>query len=94
MELTDKKVLPTKLLIKKTERQQKTTPSGLIIPDTAEEITSLGTVVVAGKGTDSVPMEVKVGDNVMFPPRAIMRVKIDDDDYYLLNIQDVLLYWS
>jgi len=38
-------------------------------------------------------MEVKVGDNVMFPPRAVIRVKIEDDDYWLLNLQDILLYW-
>jgi len=50
--------------------------------------------VLCGKGTEALPMDVKVGDNVMFPPRAVIRVKIDDDDYWLLNLQDVLLYWS
>jgi len=94
MELKGKSLLPTKLLIKKTKRVQKTTPAGIVIPDTAEEITSLGTVVLCGKGTEALPMDVKVGDNVMFPPRAVIRVKIDDDDYWLLNLQDVLLYWS
>jgi len=93
MELKDKNVLPTKLLIKKVKLVKKTTPSGIIIPDTSEEVTSLGTVVLCGKGTEAIPMEVKVGDNVMFPPRAVIRVKIDDDDYWLLNLQDILLYW-
>jgi len=93
MELKDKNVLPTKLLVEKTKRVKKTTPGGLIIPDTAEEVTSLGTVRLAGKGTDALPMEVKVGNSVMFPPRAAIRVKIEDDDYWLLGIQDILLYW-
>jgi len=34
-----------------------------------------------------------VGDSVMYPPRAVIRVKIEDDDYWLLNVQDILLYW-
>ena len=93
MELKDKNVLPTKLLVEKIKRVQKKTPSGIIIPDTAEEVTSLGKVLLTGKGTEAIPMEVKVGDNVMFPPRAVIRVKIEDNDYWLLNIQDVLLYW-
>ena len=93
MEIKDKNVLLTKLLVEKTKRVQKKTLSGIIIPDTAEEVTSLGKVVLCGKGTEAIPMEIKVGDNVMFPPRAVIRVKIEDDDYWLLNIQDVLLYW-
>jgi len=93
MELKDKNVLPTKLLIEKTKRVKKTTPSGLIIPDTAEEVTSQGTVIIAGKGAEALPMDVRVGDFVMFPPRAAIRVKIEDDDYWLLGIQDILLYW-
>ena len=94
MELTNKRVLPIKLLIKKPKKSEKVTAGGLIIPEIADEITSMGTVVIAGSGTPSVEVPVKTGDNVMFPPRAIIRVHIEDEDYYLLNIQDVLLYWS
>ena len=93
MELKDKNVLPTKLLVEKTKRVQKKTPSGLIIPDTAEEVTSLGKVILCGKGTEAIPMAVKVGDNVMFPPRAVIKVVHEDETYWLLNLQDILLYW-
>ena len=93
MELKDKNVLPTKLLVEKAKMVKKVTTGGIILPDTAEEVTSLGTVVLAGKGTEALPMDVKVGDSVMFPPRAVIRVKIEDDDYWLLNVQDILLYW-
>lgn len=93
MELTSKKVLPTKLLIQKPKKEEKKLASGIIVPESADEITSQGVVVIAGEGTSTVEMKVKVGDNVMFPPRAVMRVRIEDSDYWLLSLQDVLLYW-
>lgn len=93
MDITSKRVLPTKLLIKKPKKEEQVLKSGLIIPEIADEITSQGIVIIAGEGTASVKVPVKVGQNVMFPPRAVQRVHINDEDYFLLNIQDVLLYW-
>jgi chaperonin GroES len=43
-----------------------TTASGIIIPDTAQEKPSKGTVIAVGKGKDGIPMEVKVGDVVLY----------------------------
>ena len=93
MELTNKRVLPTKLLIKKPEKKERTTGSGIIIPQDANEITSIGTVVIAGTGTELVPVPVKEGETVMFPPRSAIRVQLDEEDFFLINIQDVLLHW-
>jgi len=93
MELKDKNVLPTKILVEKPKAREQKLASGIIIPNSADEITSMGTVLLTGSGTDVVSMPVKKGDNVMFPPRAATRVRLGDDDLWLLNIQDVLLYW-
>ena len=93
MDITSKRVLPTKLLIRKPKKEEKKLASGLIIPEIADDITSQGVVVIAGEGTKNVSVPVKVGQNVMFPPRAVQRVHFDDEDFFLLNIQDILLYW-
>ena len=93
MELKNKNVLPTKILVQKSKAKEQKLASGIIIPNSADEITSMATVLLTGDGTDAVPMPVKKGDNVMFPPRSATRVRLGDDDLWLLNIQDVLLYW-
>ena len=93
MELTDKKILPTKLLLKRPPKKEKTLLSGIIVPESAEEITSLGTVVLVGSSVASLDQPIKPGDSVMYPPRAVMRVHFEDEDFYLLNVQDVLLFW-
>jgi chaperonin GroES len=91
--LSEKHVLPTKLLIKLPEEVERRSAGGLIIPGTAGKITSSGTVVIAGSGTDKLPMPVSVGQTVMFPPSAGIKVKFEDEDFFLINISDVLLFW-
>ena len=91
--LDGKKILPTKILVKRIERTAKTTQAGLIIPDVAEEVTSLGEVVLVGSTVAKLDEPIKVGHKVMHPPRAIQRVKTDEGDYFLLNYTDILLYW-
>jgi chaperonin GroES len=93
-DLTGKKVLPTKILVREAENKKKTTAGGLIIPDTAEDkISSKGTVILCGEGTQSIPMSVKCGDNVMFSPHAGQRIRYDDETFVLLGVYDVLLFW-
>ena len=93
IDLSEKKVLPTKLLVRESIKENKKTPSGLFIPDTASRITCEGTAVVCGEGTPSVRMVVAVGQTVLFAPHASIKVKIGDDDFLLLNITDILLFW-
>jgi len=93
MELTGKRVLPTKLLVKEPKEEEKITQSGIIIPEIASRITCEGTVMLTGEGTTALPMKVSIGDKVLFSPHAAVKVKIEDDEFFLLNIQDVLLYW-
>ncbi len=75
---------------------EKKTASGIIIPDTAsKERPEQGTVVAVGPGrlTDDgkrVPMQVKIGDTVVFSKYGLDEVKIDGSNYYLLREDQVL----
>jgi len=93
MKLTEKRVLPTKLLVKEPKKEEKVTQSGIIIPEIASRITCEGTVVLTGEGTIALPMSVSIGDKILFSPHAAVKVKIEDEDFFLLNITDILLYW-
>ena len=93
MELKGKKIIATKVLVKKPKQGETTLASGIIIPNSADEKTSTGTVLLVGKSTPHIEMEVKVGDEVMFPPRAARLLYFEDEEYWELNVQDVLLYW-
>lgn len=88
-----KKILPTKLLVKKVIPDKRYTPSGLVIPESASETSCIGDVVLVGDGTATQPMPVRVGQRVMYPPRAPQWVKLGDQEYWLLDIRDILLYW-
>ncbi len=68
---------------------------GLYIPDTAKEKPQQGTVVAAGPGRlnddgDRIPMEVKVGDLVLYGKYAGTEVTLDGNDYLIVKEADVL----
>ena len=68
---------------------------GLYIPDTAKEKPQQGTVVAAGPGRlnddgDRIPMEVKVGDLVLYGKYAGTEVSLDGGDYLIVKESDVL----
>ncbi len=71
------------------------TASGLVIPDTAKEKPQEGKVVAAGPGRiddkgNRVPMDVKVGDVVIFSKYGGTEVRYNATDYLLLNARDIL----
>ena len=85
-----KKVYPLedKILVKIVEEEQKTTASGIVLPDTVEkEKPMLGKVEEVG---DSDMIKVKVGDNIMFNKFSGTEFKIDGEDYLLLPAADIL----
>ena len=85
-----KKVYPLedKILVKIIEEEQKTTASGIVLPDTMEkEKPTLGKVEEVG---DSDMIKVKVGDNIMFNKFSGTEFKIDGEDYLLLPAADIL----
>ncbi len=62
------------------------TESGLFIPDTAKEKPQKAVVQAIGKEVE----DVKVGDTVLFAKYSGNEIKIDDDDFIILKIDDIL----
>jgi chaperonin GroES len=75
--------------------QEEVLASGIVIPDTAKEKPQQGEVVAAGPGRldengKRIPMEVKVGDRVLYAKYSGQEVKIERDEYIVLSEKDVL----
>lgn len=66
-----------------------TTASGLIIPDSAKEKPSKGTVVAVGKGTKDEAMTVTVGDTVLYGKYAGTELKLEGEDYLIMRESDI-----
>ena len=86
--------LQDRILVERVEEAQKT-KGGIIIPDTAKEKPAEGKIVAVGNGrmTDDgklIPMELKVGDRILFSKYGGTEVKIDGTDYLIMRQDDVL----
>ena len=77
------------VLIQPKEAETKTA-AGLYIPDTAKEKPQQGTVVAAGPGKKDEPMEVKVGDQVIYGKYAGTEVTFEDKKYLIVKQSDIL----
>lgn len=88
------KPLEDKVVIKSAGAEQ-TTASGLVIPDTAQEKPQEGEVLAVGPGRiddngNRVPLDVKVGDNVIYSKYGGTEVKHGGEDYLILSARDIL----
>ncbi|HHT49631.1 MAG TPA: co-chaperone GroES [Firmicutes bacterium] len=88
------KPLGERIVIKVLESEEKT-KSGIVLPDTAKEKPQMGEVLAVGSGKtlengEKVPLEVKVGDKVLFAKYAGTEVKLDGEEYMVLKESDVL----
>lgn len=88
------KPLADRVVVKPLEVEEKTA-SGIVLPDTAKEKPQQGEVVAVGPGRlldngQRAPMEVKVGDKVIFSKYAGTEVKIEGQEYLILNERDIL----
>ncbi len=88
------KPLEDRLVIKAIEAEQ-TTASGLVIPDTAKEKPQEGEVIAVGPGRvddngNRVPLDVNVGDKVIFSKYGGTEVKYGGEDLLILSARDVL----
>jgi len=88
------KPLQDRILLKRVEEKE-TVKGGIIIPDTAKEKPQEGTVIAVGSGKldDSgkrIPLEVKVGDKVLFGKYSGNEIKIDDVEHVILREDDIL----
>ena len=83
------KPLADRVLIEPKEAETKTA-SGLYIPDTAKEKPQQGTVVAAGPGRKDEPMEVAVGDTVIYGKYAGTEISVDGKKYLIVKQSDIL----
>ena len=83
------KPLGSRVIIKKLEAEERT-QGGIILTNTAKEKPQTAEVVAVGPGTKDEPMEVKVGDTVIFSKFAGTDVKYDGCEYTIMNQTDIL----
>lgn len=88
------KPLADRVVVKKLDAEEKTA-GGIVLPETAKEKPQQGEILAAGpgklddKGTRQ-PLEVKVGDKVLFAKYSGTEVKIDGVEYLILAERDIL----
>ena len=89
------KPLEDRIVVKPLDAEQ-TTASGLVIPDTAKEKPQEGEVLAVGAGRwdedgeKRIPLDVKVGDKVLYSKYGGTEVKYDNEEYLILSARDVL----
>jgi chaperonin GroES len=86
--------LADRVLVKPTEKEEKT-KSGIYLPDTAKEKPQEGEIMAVGPGklTDDgkrIPMDLKVGDRVIYAKYGGTEIKVDDEDLIILRESDIL----
>lgn len=76
------------------KKEEETTKSGIVLPDTAKEKPQEGIVVAVGSGEvvdgKKVELEVKEGDKIIFSKYAGTEVKVDGEEYLILRQNDIL----
>ena len=77
------------MLIEPKEAETKTA-SGIYIPDTAKEKPQQGKVIAVGPGKKDEPMEVKVGEEVLYGKYAGTEVTVEDKKYLIVKQSDIL----
>ena len=89
------KPLEDRIVVKPLDAEQ-TTASGLVIPDTAKEKPQEGEVVAVGPGRfnedgdERIPMDIAVGDKVIYSKYGGTEVKYGGDEFLILSARDVL----
>ncbi|MGD0796064.1 MAG: co-chaperone GroES [Dehalococcoidales bacterium] len=86
--------LADRVLVKPIEKEEKT-KSGIYLPDTAKEKPQEGEVLAVGPGKLSddgkrVPLDLKVGDRVIYAKYGGTEIKVDDEDLIILRESDIL----
>ena len=89
------KPLEDRIVVKPLDAEQ-TTASGLVIPDTAKEKPQEGEVLAVGpgryddEGEKRIPLDVQVGDTVLYSKYGGTEVKYSGEEYLILSARDVL----
>ena len=83
------KPLADRVIIEPSAAEEKTA-GGIIIPDTAKEKPSKGTIVAVGPGTKDNPITVKVGDTVLYGKYAGTEISFEDRDLMIMRESDIV----
>jgi len=88
------KPLADRVVVKPIERER-VSKGGIVLPDTAKEKPQEGEVIAVGEGRMSdegkrLPMDVKVGDIVIYAKYGGTEIKIDDEEFMILRESDIL----
>ena len=91
---TSLRPLGDRVVIKPTPREEMT-KSGIVLPDTAKEKPQEGEIIAAGPGKINddgkrEPMDVKVGDKVLYAKYAGTEFKVDDEELLIVSQKDIL----
>ena len=86
--------LHDRVILKRME-EESTSPGGIVIPDSAAEKPIRGEVVAAGKGKrlesgEIIPLDVKVGDKVLFGKYSGTEVKVNGEDLLVMREEDIM----
>ena len=86
--------LHDRILIKRIEEKE-SIKGGIIIPDSAKEKPQEGEVIAVGHGKKTeegkvVPLDVKVGDRILFGKYSGTEIKVDDNEYLILREDEIL----
>ncbi len=86
--------LADRLVVKPIEREE-VTKGGIVLPDTVKEKPQEGKVLAVGPGRRSeegkaIPMDIKVGDIVLYAQYGGTEIKVDDEELMILRESDVL----
>jgi chaperonin GroES len=86
--------LHDRVIVKRLE-EERTSPGGIVIPDTAAEKPMQGKIIAVGKGKiledgKVRPLDVKVGDKILFGKYSGNEVKVDGEDLVVMREEDVM----
>lgn len=86
--------LHDRVVVKRSE-EERTTASGIVIPDSATEKPDQGVVIAVGNGKKddngkAIPLDVKVGDKVLFGKYAGQTVKVDGEEVLVMREDDIM----
>ena len=86
--------LHDRVIVKRSE-EERTSPGGIVIPDTATEKPIKGEVLAVGRGKilengETRPLDVKVGDKILFGKYSGTEVKVDGQDLLVMREEDIM----
>jgi co-chaperonin GroES (HSP10) len=87
-------ILPNKLLVKPIPKKEKTTQSGIIIPNQlVKDVNISASVIAVGTG---VPEDILInkGDTIIFNPHSVQRLILEDQEHGIIDYKDLLYIFT